>query len=155
MLGLALPSLPGSPRKSSWQAQHLWCQKLADSAGHAPQKPAPLCLCLCLLSSALLGVHRLGTQKEAWKQESKFACYQILKNKYLSYGVDFPNPNANESGDPSRKMRSTFQRQLLHKISVFQWCPLLSSLLGKTLKGSQACDGGDDEKMPGLWALPF
>lgn len=73
-----------------------------------PLRNLQLCLSLCLLISTLLGVQRLGTEKEVGKWESVFACYQILKNKYLSYSIDFPNPNANEGGDPSREMRSTF-----------------------------------------------
>lgn len=68
--------------------------------------------------------------------ESAFACYQIIKNKYLYYCIDFPNPNANEGRDPNLEIQPSFTKAIIR--FHFQQCLLLSSPLAKKLKANQA-----------------
>lgn len=62
---------------------------------------------VCLFLS---GAQKLVKEKGVGKQENIFTCYQIFKNKYLSYCIDIPNPNANEGRDPCLGIQPSFKK---------------------------------------------
>lgn len=68
--------------------------------------------------------------------ENVFACYQIIKNKYLYYCIDFPNPHANEGRDPGLGAQPSSKKAIIR--FHFQQCLFPSSPLAKKLKASQA-----------------
>lgn len=68
--------------------------------------------------------------------ENVFACYQIIKNKYLYYGIHFPNPNANEGRELGLGIQPFFKKAIIK--FHFQHGLLWSSPLAKKLKASQA-----------------
>ena len=78
-------------------------------------------------------------------------CYQIIKNKYLSYHIGFPDPNANVGGDPGLGIQPSLKKAIIR--FHFQQCLLLSSPLAKKLKASQACNGCSDEWHANSWIL--
>ena len=80
-----------------------------------------------------------------------FACSQIIKNKYLSYCIGFPNPNANAGRDPGLGIQPSLKKAIIR--FHFQQCLLLSSPLAKKLKAIQAYNGCSEERHANSWVL--